>query len=193
MEIGNFIINDLQYITFFITLFIGTVSSLITAIATTRSAKSSFKKDLVINLQKKRMEIYPSLHVLTDNLGSLIKYNHNIDIATLQKSLDDISKWDANYAVFAGAKVTIYLSDIRQFLSKTIETNSISEEQKKLLFSALVLAEYEMKREMGVFMRNNYTDLNVTYGPRKYRHKVAALNRKEQKAFAQNNNKKTSN
>ena len=148
------------------------LATLLSIYATLKASKNETnikKQDIKMKtanlLISKRIEVYPKLHILTDQLGASIRYtnNHN-DYSKIKgdikKFYNGLAVWDAKYCIFATNNLTNEISILRKSLEKEIDRleKDLSKKDLVSIYESLVNIEKALKTEMGIFY-NDFENL----------------------------------
>lgn len=114
-----------------------------------------FKEAYSKSIHTERVKYYPLLYTILSKFGKLYRANNNnITQVELNSFLKEITEWDENYSIFVGGNALkgIYLT------RRT--TEYMLKEKKNLydkLFSHICYLEYELKKELGVFTSESFS------------------------------------
>lgn len=155
IKLREWIFSDMEHAL----VFISVVFPIINLLATRNLKTIDLRHDYLKILHEKRVESYPKLHVLTDELGTLSR-GELIRVAQLKDYLKKIAEWDACYAIFAGEKTTRDLFCVRRKLEELIKDgkNISDKEVCNDLFCLLAHLEYDMKIELKVLLESDLKD-----------------------------------
>lgn len=163
----------LSIITIVASFILSIIASITASLFTWRLKKRELKMPISNNIHTKRIETYPALHIITDELGSAIRNNSTDLQKDMKEALQKISAWDANNAIFSGVEVTTHLCHVRRILENAEKKPKTD---LKLLFDSLLHLEFSMKKELGIFIAENFDGQDANYTNKEYQDKIEALN-----------------
>lgn len=164
----------LSIITIAVSFILSIVASITASLFTWKLKKREFKMPISNNIHAKRIETYPALHIITDELGAAIRNNSPLLNDKMKDALNKISAWDAHNAIFSGVEVTTHLCHVRRILENAEKGSSTD---LNLLLDSLLYLEFSLKKELGIFIAENYDGKDANYTNDVYQEKIEVLNK----------------